>query len=179
MDDHRTPLKTRHRFADFLFWNVSAAVPVLTACIGIGRVSIAGLIFYLAVFVFLLGIVYKFYCTHCPHYVEGQGVTRCMFFWGLPKFFPARPGPLNRLEKTASIAAPVVLLLMPLLWLVKQPGFLAIYVLSTASLLAGIRRHECGRCIFFDCPSNRVPAEQRNEEASSSAESVPSKGAQE
>lgn len=179
MHDHRTPLKTRHRFSDFLFWTVSAAVPFLTACIAIGRASIPGLIFYLAVFVFLLGAVYKFYCTHCPHYVEGAGKTRCMFFWGLPKFFPARPGPLNRFEKAVSIAAPAVLLLIPLYWLVKQPGFLAIYVLSAVSLLAGIRRHECARCIYFDCPSNRVPEEQREEEGYPPVETAPSEGEQE
>ncbi len=179
MDEHCTPLKTRHRFSDFLFWNTSAAVPILTACIGIGRVSIAGLILYLAVLVFLLGTVYKFYCSHCPHYVEGAGVTRCMFFWGVPKFFPARPGALNRIEKAVSIGAPAVLLLLPLYWLVKQPGFLAIYVLSAASLLAGIRRYECGRCIYFNCPSNRVPEEWKKEEASPSAETMPSEGARE
>jgi hypothetical protein len=42
-------------------------------------------------------------------------------------------------------------------------GLLVIYAVSFAVLLATIRRYECGRCIHFDCPVNRVEEDVRTQ----------------
>jgi hypothetical protein len=60
-----------------------------------------------------------------------------------------------------SFAAPVIIILIPLYWLIIQPGLLAIYVLAVAVLLATIRRNECSRCIYFDSPVNCVPEDTK------------------
>jgi hypothetical protein len=84
-----------------------------------------------------------------------------MFFWGMPKFFKARPGPLSFMDKTVSLAAPAALFILPLPWLVAHPELLAVYLLSFGTLTASLYRQECRRCIYFDCPANRVPQEAR------------------
>ena len=157
MDGIETGLKKQHRFVDFLYWNMVVALPIIAACIGIFKESPVWMFIYLIICILLVAVIYRFYCTHCPHYVQGAKATRCIFFWGMPKYFDSRPGPLSLFEKTVSFAAPVIIILIPLYWLILQPGLLAIYVLCVAVLVATIRRNECSRCIYFDCPGNCVP----------------------
>jgi hypothetical protein len=157
MEEFETGLKRQHRFVDFLYWNMLVALPIITACIGIFKVSPAGMFIYIIICILLVAVIYRFYCTHCPHYVQGVKTTRCMFFWRMPKFFDARPAPLSLFEKTVSFAAPAIIMLIPLYWLISQPGLLVIYVLSVAVLLTTARRYECSRCVYFNCPVNRVP----------------------
>ena len=173
MDEIETGLKRQHGFVDFLYWNMVVALPIVTACIGIFKDSFPWMVFYLIICIFLVAVIYRFYCTHCPHYVEGGKTTKCMFFWGMPKFFDARPGPLNLFEKTVSFAAPVVLVLIPLYWLILQPGLLAIYVLSVAVLVTTIRKNECSRCIYFHCPANCVPEDIKVQEQFYGGANVP------
>ena len=166
MNEPEARLKMYHSFFDYLYWNLVAAVPVVTACVSIFKISIVWFVIYILVCIALILIVYRFYCTHCPHYIQGVGTTRCMFFWGMPKFFESRPGPLNLFEKAVSLIAPVVLVLFPLYWLIQQMDLLVIYVLSLAVLGLTIRRYECGRCIYFDCPANCAPEERSKEQGS-------------
>ncbi len=154
MKRNETALKEHHQFQDFLYWNAVAAVPIVTACIALFRISIVCFFVYILICVAALLMLYKFFCTHCPHYIHGEISTKCMFFWGVPKMFPPRPGPLNFLEKSLSIVAPAVVVLFPLYWLIKTPGLLVIFVLSTTVLFATVRRYECHRCVYFECPSN-------------------------
>jgi len=156
MGEIESGVKKQHRFTDFLYWNMFVALPIMTACTAIFKESPVWMVVYIIICIFLVAVIYRFYCTHCPHYVQGAKTTKCMFFWGMPKFFDSRPGPLSLFEKTMSFAAPVIIALIPLYWLILQPGLLAVYILSVAVLVATMRRNECSRCIYFHCPVNRV-----------------------
>ena len=137
------------------------AIPLLTACIGLAPVSILGLIGYIFLCIGMTAVIYRFFCTHCPHYARHHGKTKCMFFWGLPGFFKKNPAPYGPLEKWTVIAGSLIVAAFPLGWLRLQPGLLAIYGLSVVAVLATIRRSECRRCIHFQCPANDVPDSQR------------------
>ena len=63
MIDSTTRLKTRHRFSDYLYWNLVFSVPIITACIAIAGISILWFIVYLVLCIALIVIVYRFYCT--------------------------------------------------------------------------------------------------------------------
>jgi hypothetical protein len=43
-----------------------------------------------------------------------------------------------------------------------QPGLLVIYLLSMGVLGLTLRRYECKRCVYFQCPSNCVPEGLKN-----------------
>ncbi|MGD9232346.1 MAG: hypothetical protein PVH67_00725, partial [Desulfobacterales bacterium] len=81
MNPTETPLKTRHTFLDFLYWNIVASVPFLTACIAIVEKSIVWLIIYIIACIFLVMVLLRFYCIHCPHYHQNTKTLNCMFFW--------------------------------------------------------------------------------------------------
>jgi len=161
MNEPEIRLKTRHSFTDFLYWNLALSVPIITACVAIIRNSVWGFILYVIVGLGLVMVIYRFYCTHCPHYIQGKGATRCMFFWGIPKIFEAKPGPLSMFERIVSLTAPVIMILLPLYWLVLEPALLVVYVLSMTVFIMTVRRNECGRCIYYDCPVNCVPESAR------------------
>ncbi|MBW2598333.1 MAG: hypothetical protein JRC55_07000 [Deltaproteobacteria bacterium] len=129
MNEQETQLKTQHNFGDFLYWNLVVSVP-------------------------LVMVIYKFYCTHCPHYIQSPKNTKCMFFWGIPKFFKEKSGPLSLIEKSVALVIPFVIVLLPLYYLLLQPGFLVIYFLSVMVLCTTLRRYECKRCVYFQCPVN-------------------------
>ena len=149
------PIKTGHRFSDCIYWNLFILIPLITACVGIARQSVFWLIVYLllSVVVFFV-VVLKFFCTHCPHYIQGAKTTKCMFFWGVPKFFKAKSEPLKLFDKTVAVVVSLVITLLPLYWLSLQPGLLVIYFLSVIVLFTTLRRYECRRCIYSQCPSN-------------------------
>lgn len=163
MNSHQTQLKTHHRFRDYLYWNLLLAIPFVTAATAIFRESIMWLAIYIVVSVLLIAVVYRFFCTHCPHYIQGMKTVKCMFFWGIPKFFGSRPGPLSLFDKTVSFITPIILIMFPLYWLGLHIDLLVIYFLSIAVLFTTIRRNECGRCIYINCPANCVTKAARNE----------------
>jgi len=163
MTDPTTRLKTRHRFSDYLYWNLVLSVPIITACIAIAGISISWFIVYLVLCVALIVIVYRFYCTHCPHYSADTKTTQCMFFWGIPKYFTPRSGPLSLFDKAISILAPVIVVGFPLYWLCLRLDLLVIYILSLGVVGTTIRRYECVRCTYFECPANCVPADIKNQ----------------
>jgi len=157
MNESKTQLKAQHKFLDYLYWNLFAALPFITACIGIYKNSIIWLIFYIIIFLCLIILIYRFYCTHCPHYIQGAKTTKCMFFWGIPKFFKSNTKPPNFFEKAVSLIAALIILLLPLYWLRFHTELFVIYLLSLAVFGITIRRNECRRCIYFNCPANNVP----------------------
>ena len=157
------PLRRRHGFGDFLYWNAMAAIPLVTGGLAIFHRSGGWLLVYGLAAIALLGLVYRRYCTHCPHYTAEGRTTRCLFFWGMPKFFSPRPGPLTLGDKVCTLAAAGTLFLFPMPWLIFQPGLLVVYLLSCAILAATLVRQECRRCIYFDCPANRVPDHLRQQ----------------
>ena len=164
MEHHQTPLKEKHTFGDFLYWVLVLSVPLVTAAIAMFQASPAWFILYLIAAAGLGLIVMRVFCSHCPHYTTGSKTLRCMFLWRIPKLFQERPGPLKMWEKAITLAAGAVLfLLLPLPGLLERPALLTVYILSLAVFLFSVRRHECVRCTFTECPSNRVPHESRGE----------------
>ena len=159
MSESEPKLKAHHSFLDYLYWNLFVAVPIVTACVAIIKHSVIWLIVYIIACILLVGLIYRFCCTHCPHYIDGGKTVNCMFFRALPKFFDSRPGPLSFFEKTVTIMTPILIILLPFYWLRLHIGLLVIYLLSFAVLILTIRRNECGRCIHLHCPANCVPEE--------------------
>lgn len=150
-------LRTHYRFVDFLFYTTLFAVPLVTAVLAIFKLSVGWLLVYLAVCLASVAVMLKFFCTRCPHFTRDGGTLKCVFFWGLPKFFTPRPGPLDARDTATAFIAPAVVALFPLYWLLLQPGLLVIYILSAAVAGAALRRMECDRCVHFECPVNKVP----------------------
>ena len=163
-------LKEKYTFADFLYYICLLAVPIITALMAIGRYSRGWTVLYVLVAVGMLALVLKYYCSRCPHYTREGKELNCIFFWKLPKFFAPRPGPLNSLDRLVAFGAPAVALLFPLPWLFKSPGLLIIYLLSLAGFAATVRRNECGRCIYFECPMNQTPSSTRDRESGENAD---------
>ena len=157
MKNAETQLKTHHTFLDFLYWNLVVSVPFITACIAIAKNSTVWLIGYIICFILLLAVIIRFYCTHCPHYTKESNTLRCMFFWGIPKYFKARPEPLTILDKTVTLVTTTIILSLPGYWLWLQPGLLVFYILSCGVMATTLRRYECHRCVYFGCPANCVP----------------------
>jgi len=163
MIDPRHELKTRYSFSDFLFYICLLAVPVFTAILAIFKHSNGGAVAFGVLAVGVNVLLLKFFCTRCPHYAREGKYLKCIFFWGLPKFFDRRPGPLDFIDKVVVFGAPTVLLLFPLYWLLLEPGLLVVYLLSLAGFGTAIYRNECERCIYFECPVNKVPETLRNQ----------------
>ena len=159
MNPTETPLKTRHTFLDFLYWSLLVSVPFIAACLAIVEKSIMWLILYIMACISLVLVIYRFYCIHCPHYHKSGRTLKCMFFWGMPKFFKSKSGPLSLTETSVSVMALVVIIILPAYWLLLKPGLLVIYLLSVVVLGLTLRRYECKRCVYFNCPSNCVPEE--------------------
>jgi len=155
-------LKTRYSFSDFLFYVCLLAVPIFTAILAIFEHSVWWTIAFLVLAMGMTTLILKFYCTRCPHYTREDKSLKCIFFWGLPKFFNKRPGPLNFIDKIVAFGAPTLLLIFPLYWLLLKPGLLIIYVLSLAGFGTAVYRNECNRCIYFECPMNKVPEAEKN-----------------
>jgi len=162
MDQPKPPLRQRYTFIDFLYYTTLLVVPFFTAFYAISIQSIGWLVFYLVLCLAAIAVIYRFYCSHCPHYTREGRTTQCMFFWGIPKFFKPRPGPLGFLDKALTFIAPALLIVFPLYWLFQKPGLLIIFILSLIAFLATVRRNECRKCIYFECPVNKAPEELKS-----------------
>jgi hypothetical protein len=161
MIQSKEQLNTRYRFTDYLFYTALLFVPVFTALVAIWRFSAAWALVYGILAIAVVILVLKFFCTRCPHYTRDEKLLRCIFFWGLPKMFSRRPGKLDRRDLAVTIAAPAVLVLFSLVFLLNEPGLLTIYLVSIAVFAAAVRRYECPRCIYTECPSNKAPVDLR------------------
>jgi hypothetical protein len=156
MDISHPQLRQRYAFSDFLYYTALAAVPFFSAFYAIYIRSIAWLVLYMLLCLLSITLLYRYYCTHCPHYARKGKLTKCMFFWGMPKFFQRRTGPLRFLDKGLAFIAAAVTIVFPLYWLFQQPGLLVIFLLSLIVFLVTIRRNECRRCLYFGCPANKA-----------------------
>lgn len=154
MKDKNNRLKYRYSFSDFLFYTASLAVPVVTAVTAILDQSVAAAVVFVLLAAAGVVVMLRFFCTRCPHYCREKNTLKCIFFWGLPKFFSPRPGPLGFKDKFLSFACPALVFLYPVYWLWRQPGLLIIYLLSAGVFAASVRRNECPRCIYDECPAN-------------------------
>lgn len=157
MDTQPTSLKNRHRFQDYLYWNLMLAVPVIAACAAILRQSTTGFVFYLLLAAGAVAVIYRYFCTRCPHYTRSDGTLKCMFFWGVPRLAEARPGPLTTADKALTGLATAAVLLFPVPWLIEAPALFVIFLLSTVAFAVTMRRIECRRCVHLECPGNCAP----------------------
>lgn len=163
MNMQNSRLRERYRFLDYLYYTSLLAVPFFTAFYAIFNRSVTWFFLYIVMCLLAMTLLYRYYCSHCPHYTREGRTTRCMFFWGVPKFFRRRPGPLGFLDKSIAFAAPAVVIIFPIYWLFQQPALLVIYILSLLVFFATLRRNECRRCTFFDCPVNKVPDDLKSQ----------------
>ncbi|MFW6052795.1 MAG: hypothetical protein ACOC8I_02680 [Desulfosalsimonas sp.] len=157
MTQQDADLKKTYTFADYISWTLLTLIPVLTAIYGISRASLLWTLIYLIVMaICFAGIIYRFFCTHCPHYKNTGQSTKCIFLWKVPAYFAPRPGPLNFFDKFMVSAGFIIAVAFPVYWLLASPLLLIIYALSWAVLFIFLYRYECIRCIHKDCPMNRV-----------------------
>jgi hypothetical protein len=156
MNDAGNQLKNEYSFGDYLFYMCLLAVPVLTAAVAIARHSPAWTALYIVFSAGMAALMLKFFCTRCPHYTRDGGTLKCIFFWGLPKFFSPRGGRYGKIDLAVTVLAAAAVAVFPLYWLLKEPGLLIIYLLSMAGFGAAIYRNECERCIHSACPMNRA-----------------------
>ena len=157
-------LKTEFQFSESVYWMLFFLIPVLIACSAIIAQSVFWMIIYLFVFIFLFTVViYRFFCTHCPHYNKPEKTCNCMFYWGFPKYFKGRPEPLSGVDKLMTMLGFAIAVLFPVYWLLNQKVLLLAYLLSCIVVGMTLRRFECHRCIYFECPANTVDASLREE----------------
>lgn len=150
-------LKQRYSFSDFLYYTLVMGVPLVTALVAVLERSVVGAIIFLILFALAVPVALRFFCTHCPHYCRDEKRLKCIFFWEFPKFFSPRPGPLSSMEKVVCVAGSAVVLVYPVYWLVQAPGLFIVYLMSLVVFGASVRRNECPRCIYRDCPVNIAP----------------------
>lgn len=160
--DAKNCLRTKHEFRDFVLFYVIGWTPVLVACLAIASTSLLWVLGYLGVMLSLGVVEIRFFCRHCPYYGQQPGKTvRCKFLWGPMKWARPRPGALSSFDKAMFYSFLVLAFSFPIYWLVPQPKFLVIYLISMIIMLVTLARYECTRCMFFDCPFNRVSEEAK------------------
>jgi hypothetical protein len=164
MNMQHSQLRQSYSFSDFLYYTALAVVPFFTAFYAVFNRSTGWFVFYFLLCLLSATLLYRYYCTHCPYYTRDGRFTKCMFFPGMPKAFQRRPGPLGFLDKGIAFTAAAVAIIFPLYWLFQQPGLLIIFLLSFIVFWVTIRRNECSRCIFLDCPVNKAAEELKPDE---------------
>ncbi|WP_440946514.1 hypothetical protein ACSAZL_21155 [Methanosarcina sp. T3] len=158
------PLKTDHSARDRLYWNFFNMIPFLIGSIAIAKDSLKWVAVYIGIALFFfLVIEFRFACTHCLYYIRSKGCVKCMMLSGVPKIFKARPGPHSPFEKAMTILGALPMFFFPVYWLVKDPLLLGAYAVSWILFFLTARRYECVRCLNFECPMNRVPADVKKE----------------
>ena len=157
-------IRRRHNFSDFVWFSMLGWTPVLVACLAIASSSLLWMAAYLGVML-LLGLVeIGFLCRHCPYFAQEPGLTvHCKAMWGPTKWSRPKPGRLSRLDRGVFSFFMLAALAFPVYWLIPQWQFFLIYVVSVALMFFTLTRYECNRCMFFDCPFNRVSKEAKKE----------------
>jgi len=149
-------LRTEHRVSDFLWFVLLGGTPFLVACLAIANSSLLWMAGYMG-FMLVFGVAQvRFLCTHCPYYSQGGKRVHCKSMWGWPRLFKPRLGALSSLDKAMLYLFFLLAFSFPMYWLVMQPQFLAIYLVSIVVMVLTLARYECSRCMFFDCPFNRA-----------------------
>lgn len=162
--DRCASLRAEHEFKDFLYWNFVTLTILFSAGLAIGISSTGWLLTYIFIVIFHFGILEQyFFCTHCPYFVRGEKCLRCMMNWGWPRHFKPVPYPPGKFDLAITSLGFVIVIFFPLPWLLKVPFLLGTYLVAILIFLLTIWRYECGRCIYFGCTFNRVPAEVRKD----------------
>ncbi|MDQ1275797.1 MAG: hypothetical protein QG610_1372 [Euryarchaeota archaeon] len=157
-------LRVEHEFKDYLYWNFVTLTILFSAGLAIGISSTGWLLAYISIVFFHFGILEQyFFCTHCPYFIRGEKCLRCMMNWGWPRHFKPRPTLPGKFDLAITSLGFIIVILFPVPWLLKEPFLTGTYLVSILIFLLTIWRYECGRCIYFGCPFNRVPAEVRKD----------------
>ena len=145
--------KEKYSFTDFQYWSLQALVPVLIACYAISLSSFWWVFIYLVIFFgHFLVLEYRFFCTRCPQYLKDSKLVKCIFIWGMPKFYQKRPGPYSGLDLLITLLSFAIAVLLPVYWLMKSWLLLVIYFAVWLNFFLTVRRDECNRCIHLACP---------------------------
>ena len=139
------------------------SVPFIIAIVSIARESIPWSIVYLLGFIGAQILIMRLCCTHCPHYCKNSKKLRCLFLWNVSKIFKPRPGHWKLVDKIGIPMTIIILIIFPIYWLYKSKLLFALYVISGVNFMVSLRRYECPRCIYFQCPLNRVHEDVRDE----------------
>lgn len=94
-------------------------------------------------------------CAHCPY---PSKFSTCLF---LPpglvqRFYPYRGPTMSPFEKIAVSVTMAGMVLIPQIWLVREPVILVIFWLSAIPVIAAFPLYYCRRCRHQGCPMNRV-----------------------
>ena len=160
-------LKLEHTRTDCLYWGSMVLVPIIVACASIVRSSPFWLAAYVLTVLVMQIIIYRFLCTHCPHYCRDESRLHCLFLWNARKIFKKRPGPWHLGDTIMLSLAMMILVLFPVYWLMRDVILLFVYVISLINLTSTLKRYECRRCVYFACPANSVPETVKREFKSS------------
>lgn len=152
-------VKSRHTHLDFWYYKLLTAVPLFTVLVGFWKTQPFMILIYLLWIATHISLVYRFLCSHCPHYGAYDGKTQCLYLWGVPPVYKARPGAQSGFEKAMVMALLGVSILFPTFWLFKNPELLVIYLLSIGVLLSTMMRYECTRCVHETCPHCMTPGD--------------------
>lgn len=159
------PLKIEHSARDRVYWNFLNMIPFLIGSIGIARDSLKWVTLYIGIALFFFLILkFRFFCTHhCFYYIRSKGRVKCMMLPGVPKVFKDRPYLHKSFEKVIVVLGALPVFLFPVYWLVGDSLLLGAYIIAWALFFLTVQRYECIKCINFECPVKRVPAEMRND----------------
>ncbi len=157
-------LKTEHSIKDRLYWNFLNLLPFLVGSIAIARDSLKWVAVYTVIaLLFFLIVKLRFICAHCLYYIRSKGCVKCIMLPGVPKIFKDRPHLHKFFEKVIVVLGALPVFLFPVYWLVRDPLLLGAYIVAWALFFLTVQRYECIKCINFECPVKRVPAEMRND----------------
>jgi len=150
-------------FIDFLHGKLIAVVPFATAIIGIVKQSetFIWVLVYIGIFLLHAIHIYSKKCPHCAYYKVGGKIHKCHYIYGVPKILKGKSGPPSRYLPVYTPIAVTIITLFPIYWLIFQWELLIIYILSWGVLFASIL-FECSRCVYLECPTNRVPEDIKN-----------------
>ncbi|MDO9565674.1 MAG: hypothetical protein Q7J15_02910 [Candidatus Desulfaltia sp.] len=154
-------LKSKQHFGDCVYWAMMALIPFIIACVSVAKSSFLLLGVYLVAFVTLQILIFRFLCTHCPHYCEDSKRLPCLSLWNFKKIFKPRPGPWSLTDKMMLLVLMSIICAFPIYWIFQDKLLLIIYILSVINFVVTLKKYECSRCIYFHCPNNSVPEENR------------------
>lgn len=141
---------------DFLYWLMFILLILLIGSVAIIRHSFWWFLVYLLVITGGVGgLWYQFICPGCPYYKQNMGSCKCMFIWGLPRFYSSKNRPYKLYELILGYIGIGLVFIYPFFWLVFQPLLLVLYVISLGLFAVTVLRYECPRCAHKDCPLNR------------------------
>lgn len=152
-------LKKEHKSYDRLYCLLIEAPYRIIAIVSIGKESLHWLGVYLLIFFILQVLILRFLCTHCPHYCKDSEKLYCMYLWGVKKIFRRRLSKPKSIDKNIVHACYYLVYLFPVYWIWPDILLLVVYFISIIGFITTLDRYECTRCIYFDCPNNKISKE--------------------